>query len=68
LAYKDYDHQRGLTTLKWSRDGRRIAVGDSEGYVSIWQADKELYMPKQSDFDKIEELIQNNSNEEGKRR
>jgi len=54
--------------LRWSRDGRRIAVGDSEGYISIWQAEKELYMPKQSDYDKIEDLIQKNSDEEGKRR
>ena len=53
-AYKDYDDARELGSLRWSRDGRRIALGDSEGFVSIWQVDKELYMPKQSDFDQIE--------------
>lgn len=27
---------RALNSLKWSLDGRKIAVGDSEGYVSLW--------------------------------
>ena len=62
-AYKEQDDQRALISLKWSRDGRRIAIGDSDGFVSVWQADKELYMPKQSDFDKIEDLLQRNSSE-----
>jgi hypothetical protein len=31
--------------------------------VSIWQTDKELYMPTQNDFDLIETLIKNNSND-----
>jgi len=53
-GYKDYDDGKELGCLKWSRDGRRLALGDSEGFVSIWQVDKELYMPKQSDFDQIE--------------
>lgn len=43
---RDLDEAKELSTLRWSRDGRRIAVGDSEGFVSIWQADKELYLPK----------------------
>ena len=34
-AYREYD-EKALSCLKWSRDGRRIALGDSEGYVSIW--------------------------------
>lgn len=33
---RDNDDTRELSTLRWSRDGRRIAVGDSEGFVSIW--------------------------------
>lgn len=60
-AYKDFDDSKALSCLKWSRDGRRIAIGDSDGFVSIWQTDKELYMPQQNDFDLIEELIKNNS-------
>lgn len=54
LGGRDDDEGRELSCLRWSRDGRRIAVGDSEGYVSIWQADKELYLPKQDDFDFID--------------
>ena len=52
----------------WSRDGRRIAVGDSEGFVSIWQCDKDLYLPKQADFDKIEQLLAANLTEEYQRK
>ena len=59
---RDNDDSRELSCLRWSRDGRRIAVGDSEGFLSIWQADKELYLPKQDDFDYIDSLIKNNSN------
>jgi len=33
---RDDDDSRELSCLKWSRDGRRIAVGDSEGFISIW--------------------------------
>jgi WD40 repeat protein len=54
--------------LKWSSDGRRIALGDSDGFVSIWNVDKDLFIPKQSDFDMIENLIQNHSAEATQRR
>lgn len=54
LDDKDRKMKKELTALKWSRDGRRIAISDSEGFVSIWQADKDLYMPKQADFDQID--------------
>jgi WD40 repeat protein len=60
MAYRDCD-EKALSCLQWSRDGRRIAVGDSEGFVSVWQADKDLYLPKISDFDLIDKLIQKHS-------
>lgn len=56
-SYRDFDGQRQLSCLKWARDGKRLALGDSEGYVSIWSAARELYTPRQSDFDAIDELI-----------
>ena len=31
-----------LTTLRWSKDGRKIAVGDSLGNVSLWNLEKEM--------------------------
>jgi len=62
-GYKDSDDSRALSCLKWSRDGRRIAIGDAEGFVSVWNVDKALCNPKQSDFEFIEQLIQNNSTE-----
>jgi len=42
-----------LNALKWSRDGRRIATGDSEGFISIMKVDADLAVPKNDDFDKI---------------
>lgn len=64
-AYKDYDDGKALCCLSWSKDGRRISLGDSDGFVSIWLCDKDLYMPKQADFDAIENLIAQYSGEEG---
>lgn len=64
-GYRDFDDSRALSCLKWSLDGRRIAIGDQDGFVSIWQVDKELYMPAQNDFDLIENLLKNHSLEEG---
>jgi dynein intermediate chain len=43
---RDFDETKALSCLKWSRDGRRIAIGDSNGFVTIWQTDKELHMPQ----------------------
>ena len=62
-AYKDYDDNRPLSCLRWSMDGRKIAIGDADGFVSIWNVDKSLYNPKQSDFEQIERLLQDNSTE-----
>jgi len=64
-VYREQDGRKALSCLKWSLDGRKISVGDSEGFVSIWNLDKELYNPKQSDFDQMEKLCLNNSTEEG---
>ncbi len=50
-----------LNCLRWSKDGRRIAVGDSQGYVTILACDQELYSAKSDDFDKIVDLVQRNS-------
>ena len=57
MGGRDEDDDRELSCLRWSKDGRKIAVGDSEGFVSIWTVDKELYLPKQDDFDFIDDLI-----------
>lgn len=46
-----------LNCLRWSNDGRRIAVGDSQGHVTILSCDQELYQPKQDDFDKVLDLV-----------
>ena len=46
-----------LNCLRWSKDGRRIAVGDSFGYVSILAVDQELSTPRPEDFDLIQDLL-----------
>ena len=61
---RDFDESSALSCLKWSHDGRRIAIGDQNGFVSIWQADKELYMPNASDFDCMDKLLKENSPQE----
>ena len=35
-----------LNTLKWSRDGRRIAVGDSEGYIENTKTGQKIKLHK----------------------
>jgi len=35
VAYQNYNEKRALNCLRWSKDGRRIAVGDFEGNISI---------------------------------
>ena len=45
-AYRDYDENKALNVIKWSTDGRKIALGDSEGFVSIWNVDRDLCNPK----------------------
>lgn len=49
---------RPINTLRWSKDGRRIAVGDSQGFVTMLQVDNDLCMPKDEDFDQIQALVQ----------
>ena len=44
---------RPLNSVKWSMDGKKIAVGDAEGYLTIFNVDKELYHPKEDDAMKM---------------
>mmetsp|Transcript_62243 Transcript_62243/g.131566 ORF Transcript_62243/g.131566 Transcript_62243/m.131566 type:complete len:659 (+) Transcript_62243:95-2071(+) len=39
-----------LNRCSWSKDGRRLAVGDSEGSVSIYGVDQSIYHPRTADF------------------
>ena len=50
---------QAINTLKWSQDGKRMAVGDASGYVSIWGVDKDFSAPKSEDFTKMERLAVN---------
>lgn len=46
-----------LTTLRWSKDGRKIATGDSMGKVSLWNLEKEMAVQKNEDFTKMQRLL-----------
>lgn len=54
------DRPKPFNCLRWSKDGRRMAVGDSAGYVTVLGVDQELSVPKPDDFDKILDLVQQN--------
>ncbi len=58
IAAKQTMKRTALNCLKWNSDGRKIAVGDSEGFVNLWALDKEVGQPKNEDFVKFEELIE----------
>ncbi len=49
-----------LNVLRWSNDGRRMAVGDADGFLSLYSVDKEFYSQKGEDFAKMERLIRAN--------
>lgn len=47
-----------INCLRWSKDGRRIAVGDAQGFVAMLQVDADLAAPEPEDFEKIVALVQ----------
>ena len=67
-TYKDFDDTKAISTLKWSKDGRKIAIGDQDGFVSIWNIEKDIAIPKQADFDMMEQLIEEFSQDASKRK
>ena len=52
-----HEKAKPFNCLRWSKDGRRIAVGDSAGHVTILGVDTELATPKPSDFDKMLDMV-----------
>ncbi len=48
---------RPLNCLKWAKDGRRIIVGDSCGYVTLLQVHQDLAVPTEEDYDQISALL-----------
>jgi dynein intermediate chain len=52
-----------LNKIRWSQDGKRLAVGDFMGKVSVMQIEKELYSSKPEDslkFEKMISIVKNN--------
>lgn len=58
IAYKQTLKKTALNCLQWSADGRKIAVGNSDGQVNMWSLDKEVSQPRSEDFTDFEENIQ----------
>lgn len=46
-----------INKLSWSVDGRRLAVGDSQGKVTVFNAEKDVYTTKPEDFEKFDKVI-----------
>eukprot|EP00357_Protocruzia_adherens_P032167 CAMPEP_0115015212 /NCGR_PEP_ID=MMETSP0216-20121206/26607_1 /TAXON_ID=223996 /ORGANISM="Protocruzia adherens, Strain Boccale" /LENGTH=612 /DNA_ID=CAMNT_0002385235 /DNA_START=118 /DNA_END=1953 /DNA_ORIENTATION=+ len=44
--------ERAVNKLRWSTDGRQLALGDSNGGLSIWNVDKDFYTTKSEDWSK----------------
>jgi hypothetical protein len=42
-----------INCLKWSKDGRRIAVGDSAGSLTMLAVEQDLVTPEFEDFEKV---------------
>ena len=47
-----------INCIKWAEDGRRMIVGDSNGYVTMLQVSQDLAQPSEEDFDQISSLVQ----------
>ena len=59
MEIQKYRHQMGdvINKLSWSEDGRRLAVGNSKGKVSILGISKDIYRSKVEDSLKFEKLV-----------
>ena len=59
MEIQKYRHQMGdvINKLSWSEDGKRLAVGNSKGKVSILGISKDIYRSKVEDSLKFEKLV-----------
>ena len=46
-----------INKISWSTDGKKLAVGDATGRVSIFNAEKDVYTTKQEDYIKFDNVI-----------
>lgn len=52
-----YEHPSSINKLAWYHDGKKIAVGDSTGKVSVLGVEKDLYSTKIDDSSKLTSII-----------
>lgn len=59
-----YRHEIGrdaLNKVNWSDDGKRLAVGDINGKISVMSLDKEFVNAKPEDLSKFQSLLKNSN-------
>ena len=52
-----YNLKSVINKISWSTDGKKLAVGDATGRVSIFNAEKDVYTTKQEDYIKFDNVI-----------
>ncbi len=52
-----YDVQAPVNKLSWSYDGKKLAVGDCDGKISIFNCDKDVYTVRNEEFSKFDRVV-----------
>ena len=52
-----YDVKAPVNKLNWSYDGKKLAVGDCDGKISIFSCDKDVYTVRNEEFSKFDRVI-----------
>eukprot|EP01027_Heterolobosea_sp_BB2_P024059 GEZU01036211.1.p1 GENE.GEZU01036211.1~~GEZU01036211.1.p1 ORF type:complete len:655 (+),score=146.92 GEZU01036211.1:67-2031(+) len=46
-----------LNHLRWSADGRKIVVGNSTGYLYVYEVDKDIALPQPDEWKRLEQKL-----------
>ena len=46
-----------INKLTWSQDGKKLAAGDADGKISVFNCDKDVYTVRQEEFNKFDKVV-----------
>ena len=46
-----------INKLTWSQDGKKLAAGDADGKISVFNSDKDVYTVRQEEFNKFDKVV-----------